>query len=674
LGYIASGNFFDLLGIHAALGRGLTKADASNGSSVAVLSDRFWRRQLSGDPAVVGRTLSINQRTVTVVGVMPRQFRGIELGRSPDIYLPMNPASPITWVTFVGRLREGTTLAQTVTQLRAAPQPAEWRFNPTFDCIPLQTAAIPEVSRAGMARFTQLLGAAVGLLLLIGTLTVGMLLLVRTEARRDEFAMCLALGATPARLAAGVAIEGMTLALTGSALGIAVSWWLLAGVRAYQLPGGVDIDLLNLSIDQRALAAAAVAAIVGGIVIALVAGVFGFSANVADTLRSRSGVTARLTRRRTRAALVAAQIAVALVLLSGAGLFARSVKEALHINPGFDTAHTLTGWVSYPQEREAEFLAGLRERLSVNPAIQALSFTYPQGGMTVAGTLAVDGIDRRFPTFVAFNFVDERYFTAMGIHILNGRDFTDEDRATAPRVAIVSESLGRFVGNGGDPLGRRIQDLSPTTTIQVVGVAPDVITRVSALEPLTMYMPIAQARKPRDRDLVVKAADPASAAREITAAVKAGDPSARVSPMLTMDERIAEQMSAQNFGIVIMSALGGIAALLTALGIYVLAESMAVLRIREMGIRAALGATGRQLGAMVLAETARLVGLGIGAGVVISWAGTDLIRSLLFRVQPLDPATIGGVAVVITAIAMLVTMKPALRAARVDLARVLRDE
>jgi ABC-type antimicrobial peptide transport system permease subunit len=144
--------------------------------------------------------------------------------------------------------------------------------------------------------------------------------------------------------------------------------------------------------------------------------------------------------------------------------------------------------------------------------------------------------------------------------------------------------------------------------------------------------------------------------------------------MLTMDERIAEQMSAQNFGIVIMSALGGIAALLTALGIYVLAESMAVLRIREMGIRAALGATGRQLGAMVLAETARLVGLGIGAGVVISWAGTDLIRSLLFRVQPLDPATIGGVAVVITAIAMLVTMKPALRAARVDLARVLRDE
>jgi ABC-type antimicrobial peptide transport system permease subunit len=189
-----------------------------------------------------------------------------------------------------------------------------------------------------------------------------------------------------------------------------------------------------------------------------------------------------------------------------------------------------------------------------------------------------------------------------------------------------------------------------------------------------MYMPITQARHPRARDLVVKAADPASAAREIAAAVKVGDPSARLSPMLTMNERIAEQMSAQRFGTVIMSALGGIAALLTVLGIYVLAESMAVLRIREMGIRAALGATGRQLGSIVLAETARLVGLGIGAGLVIAWAGTDLIRSLLFRVRPLDPATVGGVAVAIAVVAIVVSLKPALRAARVDLASVLRDE
>jgi putative ABC transport system permease protein len=703
-GYFASPNFFDLLGVRIAIGRGFTEANNQRGGPlVAVLSDRFWRRALNADSAAIGRDITVSGKPVTVIGIAPAAFRGVDLAQLPDIYMPIDTIvdvgnhstnyfadasrqeSPTAWVTTFVRLKPGTSAAQAAGQLAALPKLPEWRSKPTFGLTDVDTAALPEAARADMNQFGRLLAMTVGLLLVIGCLTVGMLVLIRTEARRDEFAMCLALGATRGRLARGVAVEGAVLSLGGAVLAMPVAWWLLAGARAFQLPGGVDIDLLNLSIDSRALAAATSGAVAATLLIALVAGGFGLSANIADVLRSRSGGTPRLTRRRTRSALVSAQVAVAVVLLLGTGLFARSLVEALHLNPGFDTGRIVTSDISllpygYTAARGAAFFSDLRDRLGANPAIRSLSLKLSSGGMTSSGKLTIDGVARQFPSTVAFVGIDDRYFATMGIRIVKGRNLTADDRERGPRVMIVSESFGRLLANGGDPTGHRITEThsrigQPPDVIEVVGVAADVITNVNTLEPLVMYMPVVQLSDFPSRTLVMRAAgDPSPVVREAMAAVKQSDPRVTPGPMLTMDERIGKQMSSQRFGALVMGALAVIAVLLTVLGIYVLAESMAVLRTREMGIRAALGATGRQLGGIVLAETARLVGIGLAAGLLFAWMEADLIRSFLFRIKPFDPITIGGVTVAIVAMAVVVSLKPALRAARVDLAQVLRDE
>lgn len=701
--YFASYDYFDTLGIRVPLGRGFAPGDDRRGAPVAaIVSDRFWRRALHGDPDIVGRRIMISGKQATVIGVAPRGFRGLNLAEAPDIYLPLHTAgdvgdpsvnffadpsppasSPTAWITVVGHLRTGNTTAQAAARLRSLIAGA--RRNSEWVLTDINTAAIPGAARAGMAQFTRLLGTTVGLLLFIGCLTVGMLLLIRTEARSDEFAMCLALGATRARLARGVAVEGALLSFAGAALALPVTQWLFEGVRAFQLPGGVDIDFLDLSIDAGALSAAAGAAVAASIVIALVAGVFGFSANVADVLRSRAGATPRLTRRRTRVMLVTAQVAVSLVLLAGAGLFARSLIEALSLNPGFETSRIVTGAVSlgpygYTPARATAFFDDLRGRLHGNPAMRALSLTAYQGGMTPYGKLTIDGIARQFPSTVWFTAVDEHYFSTMGMHIIQGRDFSRDDTEHAPPVTIVSESFGRMLAHGGNPIGRRITEPSsrkgqPNRVLEVVGVVPDVITNVNRLEPLEMYLPIAQNPAQTSQTIVLRASkDTRTAIREVMRAIKRLDVAVTPQPMLTIDERLGRQMSSQRFGVRVLGALGTIAVLLTVLGTYVLAASMAIQRQREMGIRAALGATVGRLALLVIGETARLVGLGLAVGLLLAWTGSSLIRAFLFRVQPLDPVTLGVVAAVILTLALAVSLRPARHAAHVDLGRILREE
>ncbi len=588
----------------------------------------------------------------------------------------------------IGRLSAGESVTGAATRLSSLGPPPGLPGEPKIVLTDVAKAAIPAAARAGMSQFARLLAATVGLLLLIGCTSVGMLLLIRTEARRDEFGICLALGASRGRLARGIAIEGGLLATAGAAFALPVAWWLFWGVRAFQLPGNVSIELIELTLDGRALMASVAGAVFAMALITLVAA-FGFSIDVSDVLRSRSGSTPRLRQRRTRAALVAGQVAVALVLLAGAGLFTRSIMEALSLNSALDMGRIVTGNVSlgpygYNAPRAAAFFDDLFSRLTVNPTIRSVAFNVPQGGMTPAGKIVIDGVPRQFPSFVSYIPVDQHYFRTMGIPLLRGRDFSSDDRALAPPVVIVSESFGRLIADGGDPLGRRITASTnrpgqPPDIMEVVGVVSDVVISVSALEPLAMYFPIAQT-DPRtnpllSRSLAVRTAgDPDAARREIISAIKQMDPAVTPGPLLTLEERIGAQMSSQRFGAYIMGALGAIAILLTLLGTYVLAESMAVLRMREMGIRAALGATRRQLAAIVLAETLRLVGFGLAAGLLLAWTGANTIRAFLFRVQPLDPATLATMATLILILALTVSVRPALRAARVDIGHVLKEQ
>ena len=700
--YFASHDFFRTLGVSLALGRTFSRNEDRRGAPlVAVLSDRFWRRAFDGDSRVVGRDVSVAGKPATIVGVAPRGFRGLDLAAAPDLYLPLHTvadvgslfmnyfalpdhrSSPMAWVTVVGRLRADMSITQAEARLDALLTASGGHG--VVGLTGVNTAAIPPAARPAMTQFGRLLGVTVALLLLIGCTTVGMLLLIRTEARREEFAMCLALGASRARLVGGVAIEGAVLALAGAALALPITGWLFAGVRTFQLPGGVALDLLDLGLDGRALAAAAGCAIGATLLIAVVAAAFGFSADVADALRGTGGTTARAGRKRTRTLLVTGQVAVAMVLVGGAALFARSVMEALSLNPGFETTRIVTGSVSlgpyqYTPARAAGFFDDLRFRLSANPAVRSVAFVNNWGGMTSAGRLIIDGEPRRFASTVAFTAIDPPYFPTIGVAVIRGRDFSADDREGSALVAIVSQSFGRALANGGDPIGGRItmpyhRIGQPPDVLQVVGVVPDLITSVTTLEPLVMYTPIAQAPPGTYRTLVVRATHHADAVRrEVLATIRQIDRAVTPAPMLTIDERLAAQMGPQRFGALVMGALGFIAVLLTLVGSYVVAESMAVLRRREMAVRAALGARSVQLGVMVLAQTGRLVGFGLLCGLALAWMGASTIRALLFHIQPLDPITLASVAVLILLLSLAVSVKPALRVARVDLSRALREE
>jgi len=285
----------------------------------------------------------------------------------------------------------------------------------------------------------------------------------------------------------------------------------------------------------------------------------------------------------------------------------------------------------------------------------------------------VNGVKKQFPTTVWYVGVDARHFATMGTRMTAGRDFTADDRSGAPRVAIVSESFGRMLADGANPLGHFIT--TSDGRMEVVGVVSDVVTNVTVLDPPVIYMPLAQGRPSVRRTLTVRAAgDIDDVRRGIAGAIREIDGGVVPPTLLTLEDQIANQMSAQRFGATVLGALGIIAVLLTLLGTYVLAESMAQVRAREMGIRAALGAKRWQLGAIVLAETGRLVGLGLVAGFALAWLGANTIRAFLFQVQPFDAPTLVGVCVLILALAAAVTLRPALRAARVDLASVLRDQ
>jgi predicted permease len=698
----ATYDFFSVLGVSVARGRDFTIDDDRRGAPpVAILTERYWQREFDGRADAIGRTIAIAGRPVTIVGVAPAGFGGLDLSRPAEMYLPLHtiadvargssinyfaepshPSSPTSAVRMVARLRAGTHLAQATSALSALDATPPGRARPVYALTPINLSAIPVQARAGMRQFARLLATTVGLLLLIGCGTVGMLLLVRTESRREELSLCLALGASRARLALGIAIEGAVLSVAGALSALPVASWLFAGIASFRLPGNIDIARLPLAIDARALAVTAAAALLASLVISLIAATFGLTSSTSESLRARCGATPRLTRRRTRTALVVAQVAVSVVLAAGAALFARSLAAALRLNTALDMRHIVTGTVDlrpygYAAARANAFFDDMERRLRDSPAVQSVASSVSLGGM--GGTLPVDGMPRKFPTDVGFTAVNDDYFPTMRIRVVEGRGFTDADGPGAPLVTIVSESFARQLAQGGSAIGRRIEMPSgrpgkPRDVVEVVGVVGDVIGRVSVLEPLDMYFPLAQGQPALIRTLTVRAGGDGDAARrEIMRAIKAVDQAVAPSALLTLEERIGLQMAPQRFGATVLGALGGIALLLTILGTYVLGESMAALRMREMGIRAALGATRRQLGSIVMIETGRLVGLGLAAGLGLAWIGAGTIRAFLFQIQPFDPLTLGGVAASILSLALLVSLRPALRAARVDLASVLKD-
>jgi predicted permease len=697
--YFASSHFLDVLGVAPAAGRFFHEAeDVPGGPMVVVLSHRFWRSEFNGDSSVVGSTILIREQPTLVVGVMPRTFRGLEVGRSPDLFMPLHTIDRVHtwdglfgdrpglhWVRLIGRLPEGVSSSQVAERFNSLRLDSFGAGDHRFELVDVETASLSADSRQDLRQFSTLLGGTVGLMLAIGSLTVGMLLLLRTEARGGEFAMCLALGASRGRLATGVVLEGVLLAVAGTLLAIPVSRLAFVGMSQFRLPGGIRMEMLDLSVDSTVLVGTAAASVACVILIGGIAGIFALRQQHGDVLRAHAGSTPRVTRRRSRAVLVTAQVAVTLVLVSGAGLFGSSVMRALSLNPSIDTSRLLWGEVDpvaegYSVERARVFVNDLKTRLLAQPAIAAVGFSESnQGTSRILVNGQEQSLGRQYMSLVA---IDDSYLATIGLRLLAGRGFTDRDGGGAPPVAIVSESLARAITRTGPVLGHRIgvdPTFSPMKEVEIVGVVPDIRTPRS-LEPTTLYLPDRQYQVPvypgsGGPDMVIRPTGrPAAAIAAVSATIQSLDPGIRPAPMTTLDERIMATMAPQRFGMTLMGALGTIALLLSMLGTYVIAESMAALRRREMGIRAALGATGRQLGSILLTDTLRLVGAGLVLGFWLSWLGAETIRAFLFQVEPFDPVVTGVVSVIIITTAVAVSLRPALSAARLDLATVLRED
>ena len=693
-----SHDLFEVTGARITHGRAFRSDDDRRGAApVALLSHSYWQRRFGGQP-VVGRTILIRGGAVPIIGVWPAGFRGLDLAEPADIFLPLNTIavagagmnyfadpshehSPTAGVQLIGRLAPGTGLAETNARLRTLPPPASARYPHVLSAAPLSGLAVPLRERTSMASFARLLALTVGLLLCAGCITVGMLLLIRTEARRGELAMCRALGASRARLAAGIALEGALLAAAGAVAAAPVAYWLFGAIGRFQLPGRIGIASLELSVDLRLVLVLAAAAIAGVVVISAIGGVFGFRANVADALRGPAGATPRVRRNLSRAALVSAQMAVAVFLVCGAGVFGRSVLAALSLNSDIEPHRVLAGAeiltpYGYDPQRGGVLFDEFGARLRRHPDVEGVAFHRFQSAMPER--IVFDGIPTQVPGLVTFLGVDPDYHRVMQLRLLSGRTFSPADREGSPPVAIVSESLARVLTGSRDAVGRHVASAGRVNAqpVQIVGVISDLVDVVTQLDPLVVYLPLAQTPPSARGDFVVRVAtgQVGTVRREIAGVFAALDPAILPRPVQTLEERIGRQMQSQQFAGTVLGALGAIAVLLTLLGAYVLADSMATMRMREMGIRAALGATRRQLGSIVLAETGRLIGIGILAGLGLAWLAAGTIRAFLFQVQPLDPITLGGASALILSLTLAVSLRAALRVARVDLAQVLRSE
>jgi predicted permease len=700
---LITANFFGTVGVSIAAGRDLTPDDDREGAPLAVLlAHSFWESEYRRDLSALGSTLRVGDATATIVGIASPLFRGVALGNAPALFMPartaydvlgrnfdflavgMPQASPVAMFQIIGRVPTTRSPQAAVSMIGEHTYERRRTVRVTYGAQPLAEAALPEAARPNMERFTRLLATTVGMLLLIGILSVGLLVLIRSESRREELAMCLALGASRMRLIRGVLAESAWLSVAGLALAVPLTSFLLAAARTYELPGRISVDWLAMAVDLDVVLLAAAVVVMATTLIGLMAAGVGLGGQVADVLRARAGATPRLSRRRTRQALIVAQVAVAMVLLVGTGLFARSVAAALRLNSAFAPAEVVTTNLSvrgfgYAPDETSRFFQQVRDNVGALPGIQSAALRSSPGSMNPGGTVTFNGEGRQLPSEMRFVYVDEHFFSTIGMPILHGRDFQPSDTATSELVGIVSESLGRFVSRGGDPLGMTVRETSrpinqPFAEVRIVGVVPDLVVRTYALEPLALYYTVRQKPAAPSHELLVRSQLRSGlVGTEIRNVIERLDPRIAPSAFETLEDAMAKQMAPQQFGAAVLGALATVALLLTLLGTYVIAETMAKARERELGVRAALGATARHLGGLILTESIVLIGLGLVGGLGLTWLAASTVEALLYQTEPFDLTAIGLATVAILGLALLVSARPALRASRVDIAGLLRE-
>jgi putative ABC transport system permease protein len=692
-GYAVSPNFLALLGVRPVLGRDLLPSEERPGTApVILLSYQLWQSHLGGDPGVIGRSITLDGRSFSIVGILPPTFRFLD---TTDVIVPIGVfAAEFTDraqrgdMDVVGRLSPGVALSQaavemeTITARLAAQYPqSNYGFGAHLES--LRDAFSGDTRLAVLVLF-----GAVVFVLLIACVNVANLFLVRGAARAREIALRLAFGASRGRVIRQMLTESFVLAVCGGVLGIILGAWGISGL-GYLLHAN-SLQTMGVRMDLGVFLFAAAMIVLVSFAFGLIPALQATRPDLHETLKE-GGRSATSTRgqHRLRGALAIAETALALVLLVGAGLMLKSLYHLIQVSPGFQPARVLYMEMDLRSDQYSKdpailnFWQQVLDRVRVIPGVQsaALGTVVPLTGNHRRSDITIEGLPIPAPGEFPHpdrHTISSGYIATMGIPLLRGRNFSDADNETAPDVALVNSTLARRFFTDGDPIGKRFlwgQPGKDEKWITIVGVVAD--TRLYGLDNparLEVYSPYRQ-RPSADMSLVVRSAvDPASLTSSIRAAVAAIDKDQPLFDIHTMQQLVDDSISTRRLTLVLLGIFSALALILAAIGIYgVMAYSVA-LRTQEIGIRMALGAQQKDVLRLVLGQGARIAFFGLAIGLATAAALARLLSTLLFSVSASDPFTFATVAALLVAVALLACYIPARRALRVDPIIALRYE
>ncbi len=716
-GELVSGNYFDVLGVWAALGRTITPDDDKipGGHPLVVLSHAFWKSRFAADPSIVGQTLNINGYAMTVIGVSQEGFDGTELGNAPQVRIPILMKAQMTpswddlknrrsrWVNVYGRLKPGVS----ADRAKAAMQPL---YHQMLE-MEVQQEAFRHASAYTRERFLQstmvvtpaekggpgfrgryekplwVLMGIVGLVLLIACANVAGLLMARATSRQKEIAVRLALGAGRSRLVSQLLVESVLLAAIGGVVGLALAAWtdrLLIGL----MPQGNAPLAISSSPDLRILGFNLAVSFLTGILFGLIPALQATKPDLAGTLKDQAGAVLGGAHVRLRKVLVVAQVGLSLLLLIGAGLFIRSLRNLKTLDPGFRTESLIAFRVDpslngYKKERTQQFYRQLLESLPAVPGARsaALASVPLLLGWEWDSTITVEGYEAKPGESMNpyFNSVSPGYFATLGIPLVAGHDFSLRDDLIAPKVCIINELLARHYFGDRSPLGRHIGfggDPGVKADIEIVGVVKDSkYTSVRDEIPRQVFVPFLQSGFVTEMAVYTRTGiDPQQMFTALRREVQKLDADLPVYSMKTMEVQLDESLVSERLIASLSTVFGLLATVLAVIGLYGVMAYMVARRTREIGIRMALGAASGNVVWLIMREVLTLVGIGVAIGLPAAWGLTRLVQTQLFGITPNDPATIVLATLALAAVACLAGYVPALRATRVDPTQALRYE